>query len=183
MEVEEIIEKINIAIGVLFSNDNYLLRHDLNEKSITHKLAEHLQQLFLGFNVDCEYNGDIDKGEGGRKRISVLKSDLDNKGLLKVREIMETDNEFADRQVFPDIIIHKRGFNTHNLCIIEVKKTTSIVSPDYDLIKLKAYTSDIYGNDLKYKIGIFIIFATSREKMDYSIRYFINGQESRDFTG
>jgi hypothetical protein len=177
MEVEEIIEKINIAIRVLFSNDYYLLRHDLNEKSITHKLAEHLQQLFLGFNVDCEYNGDIDKGEYGRKRISVLKRDLEERNLLKDREVEEVDNELANRPVFPDIIIHKRGTNSDNMCIIEVKKSTSTVSADYDEIKLKAYTSSDYGNGLRYKIGVFILFNTGGKRINHTMRFFSNGTE------
>jgi hypothetical protein len=69
----DIIEKLTIAIEMFFSNDAWLLEKDLSERSITHKLAEYLQPLFLNYNVDCEYNGNVERGEGGRKRISILK--------------------------------------------------------------------------------------------------------------
>lgn len=42
---------------------------------------------------------------------------------LQKREIADMEIEFAERQVFPDIIIHRRGSNENNLCIIEVKKS------------------------------------------------------------
>lgn len=178
MDKIDIIEKLEIAIEMFFSNDAWLLEKDLSERSITHKLAEYLQPLFLNYNVDCEYNGNVERGEGGRKRISILKQDLEGKGLLKDKEISEIDTDYADRSVFPDIIVHKRGTNDYNLCIVEVKKSTSTVSSEYDEIKLKAYTTDSYGNDLKYSIGVFIEFIARTQDIDYNIKYFVNGTET-----
>lgn len=178
MDEQNILEKIEIAIKMLFSNDWWLLEKDLSERSITHKLAEYLQLMFLCYNVDCEYNGNEGRGEGGRKRIIILKTELEKAGLLKEKEINDLESEYSDRSVFPDIIVHDRGTNDYNLCIIEVKKTTSAISSDYDEIKLKAYTSDNYGNDLKYKIGVFIVFKTGTSDIDYEIKLFKNGEES-----
>jgi hypothetical protein len=64
------------------------------------------------------------------------------------------------------------------LCIVEVKKSTSTVSSEYDEIKLKAYTTDSYGNDLKYSIGVFIEFIAKTQDIDYNIKYFVNGTET-----
>ena len=36
--------------------DSYLSDVDANERSQTHKIAEYLQQILPGYNVDCEYN-------------------------------------------------------------------------------------------------------------------------------
>ena len=180
MENGEIVDKVEIAIEMLLSNDRALIENDLNERSIAHKLAEYLQLLFLDFNVDCEYNGNVDK-PNGRKRISILKTDLEQKGLLRVKEAEDIEEELADRQVFPDIIIHKRGTNENNLCIIEIKKSTSKVSFDYDELKLKSYTTDNYGNDLKYKIGLFIEFESALNDVDYDIKYFVNGLETNEY--
>ena len=36
--------------------DKHLLDININERSITHKLAEYLKEYFPEFNVDCEYN-------------------------------------------------------------------------------------------------------------------------------
>jgi hypothetical protein len=169
----QIIEKVEAAIQLLFKHDSWLLVHNLSEQSITHKLAVHLQSFFQEYHIDCEYNGNIERGNG-KKRISVLKSDIINAGLLKKGE-EEIDGKTIDRAVFPDIIIHQRGTNEHNLCVIEVKKSSSKVSRDYDFLKLKAYTSNYYGNDLNYKIGVFLDFKTGTEDLGYHIEIFQDG--------
>lgn len=178
MDKKEIVDKLTIAIKMLFLNDSWLIFKDLSERSITHKLAEYLQSQFSEYNVDCEYNGNEERGEGGRKRISVLKEDLEKLGLLKEKEISDFNTDFIDRSVFPDIIVHKRGTNDNNLCIVEVKKSTSSVSSNYDEIKLKAYTTAYYGNDLRYSIGFFIEFITGTQDLKYVLKYFVNGAET-----
>ena len=52
----DIIEK---AITELIKSDEYLLKSNLNERTITHKLAEILQELLPEYNVDCEYNKNL----------------------------------------------------------------------------------------------------------------------------
>jgi hypothetical protein len=49
-------EKILATLNVLLSQDAHLLKNDVNERSITHKLAEYIQQVTPDWNVDCEYN-------------------------------------------------------------------------------------------------------------------------------
>ena len=177
MDENVIREKIKKAIKMLFSNDVWLLEHDVSEQSITHKLAEYMQPLFPDYNVDCEYNGDVTRN-GNRKHIEVLKSVLRKKGFLGENEVYEAASEFVDRAVRPDIIVHRRGTNDYNLCIIEVKKTTNRALQGYDQIKLKAYTSDKYGNNLKYQIGLFIEFAAGTKKMHGKILYFKGGKKA-----
>lgn len=180
MEIEEINKKLEIAIEALFSNDSWLLERDLSERSISHKLAEYLQSLFLEYNVDCEYNGDIDRENQneiqlGRKRISTLRNNLAKYNLLSKKEVdAEIEKDLIERLVYPDIIIHKRGTNDFNLCIIEIKKSTSQVSYNYDQIKLCSYTTNDYGN-LNYKVGYFVKFVTGIQEIDYNIEKFQNG--------
>lgn len=176
MVIEKIIERVNIALTSLFERDNWLIKHDISEQSISHKLAEYLQPLFLEFNVDCEYNGNIDK-TNGRKKIFLVKQNLKDKGLLKESEENDIEKKLAERAVFPDIIIHKRGTNDYNLCIIEVKKSTSSVSVNYDYLKLAAYTTDLIGNDLNYNLGIFIRFIIDEHNPLYEILFYKNGEQ------
>ncbi len=56
--------RVEEALKILLKNDDYLMEHDVNERSITHKLAEYLQQMFPGYHVDCEYNKDVDNPKG-----------------------------------------------------------------------------------------------------------------------
>ncbi len=54
----DIENKVRQAIQVLLEKDRLLLELNVNERSITHKLAEYLQVEFPGCHVDCEYNRD-----------------------------------------------------------------------------------------------------------------------------
>lgn len=170
--MNEIIQKVEHAIQLLFEHDSWLLIHDLSEQSITHKLAVHLQSFFPDYDVDCEYNGNVERGNG-RKLISLLKSRLKESGFLKKRE-ENIDEETIDRSVFPDIIVHKRGSNKDNLVIIEVKKMSSNVPREYDFLKLGAYTSGENGNDLKYNVGVFLDF---NKVLGYQMEVFQNGEK------
>ena len=163
------------AIDKLLQNDVWLLANNLSEQSISHKIAFYLQSLFTDYNVDCEYNGDIHRGNN-KKAISVLKRDLQQIGLLRHVEASDLEKEFTNRAVFPDIIIHRRGTNDHNLCIIEVKKSTSNVPYDYDYIKLRSYTSNNYDNNLKYQLGIFIEAVIEQDNSTFRLTYFKNGK-------
>lgn len=174
METSKIIEKVDSSINILFENDKWLIENDLSEQSISHKLGEYLQHNFPELNVDCEYNGNIDE-ESGRKRITVIKRELEEKGLLKKTE-EDYPFDLIQRAVFPDIIVHQRGSNENNLCILEIKKTTSKVPFDYDKIKLSYYTTDYYGNDLKYDLGIFLLITTGRSTKKFEVQYYTNGK-------
>lgn len=53
IELEELKQKLLRALENLKKEDNYLLLNDLNERTITHKLAEHLQKEFTNYNEEC----------------------------------------------------------------------------------------------------------------------------------
>lgn len=130
----EVRSKIIAAIRHLHKNDQYLLDHDLNERSIAFRLALYIQQEFAGWNVDYEYNrmsGDFIK---------------------KLEDIAGTFNNITGN-VFPDIIIHIRG-SDNNLLVIEVKKNPSTPTEDkYDTKKL-----NVFKKELGYQFIAFIKF-------------------------
>lgn len=163
MEDTRIKELFLRALNDLIRKDIWLLQHNLNERCITHKLGEYLQPIFLNYNVDCEYNGDVER-EGLLKRICILQENV-NQNVENVRDV----------SVFPDIIIHRRGFNQNNLCIVEVKKSAGGGDLEFDRDKLKAYTSTEDGNNLGYQLGIFVILQTNVENPTYELEYFKNG--------
>lgn len=161
---------------LLQTSDTWLLKNDLSEQSISHRIAFHLDPLFADFNVDCEYNGDIDR-ENNRKAISILKDELQQLGLLRDKEASDLEKECTSRAVFPDIIIHSRGTNENNLCILEVKKSTSTVDFNYDFIKLRSYTSNHYDNNLVYQLGVFIEVVIDKDNPLFNLRFYKGGQE------
>jgi hypothetical protein len=171
----EINDRIEIALSIVLKNDAYLLQKNINERTIAHKLATYLQYTFPEYHVDCEYNGNV-LGDNEKKYIHLLKEDLQGRGLLLKQKEEKIDKEIIERLVYPDIVIHKRG-TPENLCIIEIKKSTSKISSDYDELKLKRYTSSTSGNDLKYQLGVFIEFSASVSKPTYTLKWYKNGTE------
>lgn len=176
MEDKQIIKLVLLALKELLKKDEWLLQHDLSEQSISHKLGEYLQYLFNDFNVDCEYNGNVDD-PSERKKIYLVKELLEKQGLLKEKERDEVESEIIERSVFPDIIIHRRGTNEFNLCIIEAKKSTSTVPFNYDYCKLNAYTINSTGNNLNYQIGLFIKLNTRVNTPSFVIEFFKGGKK------
>lgn len=173
----EIKNSVTQALNALLqTSDTWLLKNDLSEQSISNRIAFHLDPLFADFNVDCEYNGDIER-ENNRKAISILKEELQQFGLLRVKEASDLEKEFINRAVFPDIIIHRRGTNENNLCILEIKKSTSSVNYNYDFIKLRSYTSNHYDNNLKYQLGIFVEAVIDKQNPSFNLKFYKDGQE------
>jgi len=147
---EEIKRKVNIAIGILFKNDSFLLENNVHERSIAHKLAEYLQIQFLDWDVDCEYN-------------------LKELEIKELEGISQCSSHRATDRVLPDIIIHKRNSN-YNLLVVEIK--TNYQDDAYDIEKLKLFTAN--NGEYKYVLGLFIKFNRSNNP---SMRWFKNGHE------
>lgn len=155
MELKYFKEAIEHQIYNFIKSESFLLENDINERTITHKLAEYIQALFQDYNVDCEYNKMIDTSRDWKftsKRLN-----------LKVLKTDSTDTEWTT--VFPDIIVHKRWNNDDNFLIIEVKKkkyseskrTISETYREFDKRKIKAYMKE-----LSYKNGLYIEFDKTR---------------------
>ncbi|MDA8277532.1 MAG: BsuBI/PstI family type II restriction endonuclease [Actinomycetota bacterium] len=121
MPKEEVQRRLYAAYNTLLKKDRALLKLDANERSLTHKLAEHLQVEFPDWDVDCEYN----RSEDAPKRLSV--------------QTISTDDTDA-HTVFPDIIVHHRN-TKNNLVVIEAKKSSTSVG-NADEEKLKAYIAE-----------------------------------------
>lgn len=138
MAGEDVAAKVGEALKNFFERDRVLLHRNVNERSITHKLAEYLQIQFPDYAVDCEYNrhGESPKTLHYLENETTSTSDLDAK------------------TVFPDIIVHKRGTDESNLMVLEVKKTNARTSEEQrDKWKLEAFT----GQEYRYQIGLFLL--------------------------
>lgn len=132
------------AVEALFDKDSHLIKFEVSERAITHRLALHLtypepsndrSTNLSGWDIDCEYNRDgIEK-----KRLS---------GLVAERA-KKPRGESKGSLVYPDIIVHKRGTES-NLLVVEVKNDEDEKHRrDHD--KLRAYI-----NDIDYLCGLFI---------------------------
>lgn len=120
---ENVKRRIIAAICALYKHDGDLLDVNASERSITHKLAEHLRNEFPSWHVDCEYN----------------RHGSDVKRLCFDFEKLEPFDLEA-KTVFPDIIVHRRR-TAQNLIVLEVKKATC-TGLTKDIEKLKAFTGN-----------------------------------------
>lgn len=126
-------------------HDLYLLKNDVNERSMTHRFAVHLEvtrpdRLDEDCAIDCEYNR--------KKGVPKLVYTLYHKELI-------SPCSTSARTVYPDIIVHRRG-TTDNLMVIEAKKRC--VKDSLDLSKLKAYRRE---KGLRYQFAVMLTFDTS----------------------
>lgn len=152
---------VSVAIDSLLQRDAFLLAKDVNERSISHRFAIHLQaeveQWQEAWDVDCEYNRDFsDTGEPYSKQLDLIEMDSFH---------VDVHDENATT-VYPDVIVHRRG-EPVNLLVIEMKKVSAGKDKkDFDQKrKLPAYM-----RQLDYKFGVFILVKTG-DKPDCEVKY------------
>lgn len=164
IQIKDVKQKVSEAITKIFERDLYLLTHDLNERTIAHKYAIYLQEQFSEYDVDCEYNKNVDD-DRNKKLIYIVEKEYREINRIKrafSADIIEDDIEYMALSIFPDIIVHKRGENLKNHLIVEIKKSTNtnLQEKAFDLKKLECYTDKLRHNKLAYEFGVFIEFET-----------------------
>lgn len=148
---KKIIEnRLKNALKRLYYYDSHIIDNNSNERSITHRLAVHLGTVFFEWDVDVEYNRNLNDMKAFNERTRRVIEAVDDK----------MDFLTGVKTVYPDIIVHKRG-TRNNLLAIEVKKmSTSERLEQYDINKVKGY---IIEESLNYKYVAFIKLAPSSE--------------------
>ncbi len=168
MSIDLVRKELVTAINELFEHEPELFLLNVGEETISHRLAVRLDPSFRDkWHVDCEYNRDgLDK----TKYIEVFDGPLRKRAEERARKRghelwqAEVDDRFS---VFPDIIIHHRGYSghRHNLFVIEIKKTTNKKDWDSDHQKLQILTADYFGSEINYhyQVGLFLVFEAWRD--------------------
>lgn len=177
MEQAKIKQILQVCINKLFEQDGDLLRFDVSERAITHKLAEYLQQEIPQLNVDCEYNRNRKAGEYSAKNVLFLKDRV--KALLERIGDEDITDLLTTVSTFPDIIVHRRGTNDENLLVVEVKKRESLrlVDRKYDYEKLVAFTENRY-NRYHFKYGVFLLLTTHDNwQTEPEFQWFVQGRQ------
>ncbi len=141
-------KKLRDAIDQLLEEDRFLFENDVNERSLSHKLAEYLQTRFPDWNVDCEYN---------RNHESIKR--------LNIESPSTSAEDTEGTTVYPDIVVHRRNTD-ENLLVIEIKKSTNSDNRQFDVKKLRLFISE-----LGYAYGVFIGFATRTENPNFSLQF------------
>lgn len=92
---------IDRALDELYNRDIYLLAHGVHERAIVFRFGHYLQNLMDNVKELCFYNLDFEYNRNG----------------LFAKRIPCRPRNGA----YPDLIIHRRGTNDHNLLMMEFK--------------------------------------------------------------
>ncbi|MFZ2126431.1 MAG: hypothetical protein WAV04_02865 [Candidatus Microsaccharimonas sp.] len=92
-------KSLNSSLKKLVKHDAYLLREDVSERSITHKLAEHLQRMYPEWHVDCEFNRNL----SGPKSITISPFDF----LHRMASLLDLSKSFNKKSLNLDILAHE----------------------------------------------------------------------------
>ncbi len=144
---------INDTINLFLTKDLKLFEIDSNERTISQNFAAYLKFKFSEWEIDCEYNRDMNK-------------------------IKKLEKNGKNVKIYPDIIIHQR-VTKKNLLVIEIKKTPPYSLSDQevkdDIERLKKMTT---VKKYKYQYGLFILFFVKEHIAKKPIlMYYQNGEE------
>lgn len=149
LSFEQLKHVVDSALEELYQNDRFLLDFGIEhygteergllqkhagERSIMFRFAYYLQNALSsqGYIVDCEYNRHI----------------------YNVKTL-------GRKAIVPDVIIHERGRNDHNLLAIELKPWWN-PKREYDVRKLKGLTGQRY--DYQYRYGLWLLLGKHRNE-------------------
>ena len=115
------LNKVITALGEFYARESHLFEKDLGERTLTHRLAVHLEKHFGGWEVDCDYD------RLGERTLRLPKG-----------SIVSTDDHLG-KSIYPDIVVHQRAI-PNNLLALEVRKERNHQPPEHDQHKLRALT-------------------------------------------
>jgi len=130
------LNKVITALTEFYGRETYLFANDLGERTLTHRLAVHLEKQFAGWEVDCDYD------RLGERTLR-----------LPHGTIVSTDDHLA-KSIYPDIVVHQRKI-PNNLLAIELRKASNHQPPEHDQHKLRALTDPHLW--FAYWIGLYLV--------------------------
>lgn len=151
------LNKVVTALAEFYARETFLLEHDLGERTLTHRLAVHLEKQFAGWEVDCDYD------RLGERTLRLPRG-----------TIVSTDDHLA-KSIYPDIVVHQREI-PNNLVAIEVRKASNHQPPEHDQHKLRALTDPHLW--FAYWIGVYVVLGNNSVVADVYVGGVIDGPAS-----
>jgi len=132
------LNKLIAALREFYARETFLLERDLGERTLTHRLAVHVEKQFSGWEVDCDYDR---LGERTMR--------------LPHGTVTSTDDHLG-KSVYPDIVVHQRDI-PNNLMAIEVRKASNHQPIQHEQHKLMAMTDPHLW--FAYAMGVLVTLA------------------------
>jgi hypothetical protein len=130
------LNKLVAAVQEFYAHEAFLMERDLGERTLTHRLAVHVEKQYPNWEIDCDYN---------RLGERMLR--------LPHGTIVSTDDTLG-KSIYPDIVVHQRAI-PNNLLAIEVRKASNHQALEHDQQKLRALTDPHVW--FAYWIGVLLI--------------------------
>jgi hypothetical protein len=140
-ELQAVLDKVVDALGAFYARERHILDHDLGERTLTHRLAVHLEHQFTGWDVDCDYNR------------------LGERTLRLPRGTIVSTDDGNGKSVYPDIVVHRRAV-PENLLAVEVRKSINHQPVDHDRHKLRGLTDPHLW--FAYRVGVLLTLAKNK---------------------
>jgi hypothetical protein len=115
------LDKVVAALHQFYTREALLFEKDLGERTLTHRLAVHIESQFPGWEVDCDYDR------------------LGDRTLRMPHGTIVSTDDHLGKSVYPDIVVHQRAA-PNNLLAVEVRKAVNQQPVEHDQRKLKALT-------------------------------------------
>ena len=205
---KDILDVLKQSIDIFYQNDADLIRRDVQEQTISGRLAHYLENIIQnyafykikGCSVDVEYNRNFEDSKKIYSKCNGICSDCFIKKEADVYKFDRDQNKCTPYQYTqkyqegkdcrPDIIIHKRNSNDNNLLVIEVKKSESLIIGEKikDYMKLSSFTCQKFEQGhagdfvYKYLLGCFIEFKNESCEIDLFENANITGKLTYDAT-
>jgi len=121
--------------------------HAAHERAIAHRLAFYFECALRNrqllddqsqLSVDCEYDRHIDDG---KKLRTILDQAFIIERAGRTWEELVDEPGVIEFLIKPDIVLHERRTDDHNLVVIELKKASSRELREYDDLKLTIFTT------------------------------------------
>ena len=132
------LDKLIAALHEFYAHETFLLERDLGERTLTHRLAVHVEKQFSGWEVDCDYD------RLGERTLR-----------LPHGTVISTDDHLA-KSIYPDIVVHQRDI-PNNLLAIEIRKASNHQPLEHDQHKLRGLTDPHLW--FAYAMGVLLTLA------------------------
>lgn len=148
MDIEKLLLLLDAAIKEFYVKDEYLIQERVHERTCVARIAHYLQNMldkdeaWRDLNADCEYNRQVP----------------DEK--LSDSCVCE-ESEYEMYSVYPDLIVHHRGYNDKNLLVVEFKHACndSEKNRKKDIGKIKDMIKDPQKH---YMMGVYVCLGRQR---------------------
>ena len=152
-QIAEIKGAIASALEQTYDEDIQLIERRAHERSVAFRFGIHFSEIIsqTSFGNDAELTIDFDYNRNGEG-------------------VKDMEGFSLSHGVYPDIILHRRGYNDKNVVAFEFKGYWTANGRDEE--KLKGFTHPTQ-NDYQYGLGVFIRLQPALDNCE--IVYSING--------